>query len=271
MRDWRSWRLIARDPEASPACMNLIWNSEFNLLGSVKFNPGFAMSITQLQLAPALIDQVHDRLLAAIVDGTLAAGQRLTQESAAEMLGVSRQPVSHALQALKRRGLLIEHGRRGLAVAPIDGKRVRDLYQVREQLDGLAARLSAERVARRDVGSKEIEAVQSVLDGGRRLGGAATIAELIDADVAFHSAIHRLSGNPAVTEMVAEQWPHFMRSMGLVLTAKGMRDRVWREHAEILDAILSGDAKRAEERACAHTARAADETARRFDFIASVA
>jgi DNA-binding GntR family transcriptional regulator len=231
----------------------------------------YFMTITQLQLAPALIDQVHDRLLAAIVDGTLAPGQRLTQESAAEMLGVSRQPVSHALQVLKRRGLLIEHGRRGLAVAPIDGKRIRDLYQVREQLDGLAARLSAERVARGKVATNEIEAMQFILAGGARLDGVATIAELIDADVEFHSAIHRLSGNPAVTEMVAEQWPHFMRSMGLVLTAKGMRNRVWREHADILDAIRSGNARRAEACARAHTARAADETARRFESIVSVA
>ena len=67
----------------------------------------------QLDIQPALIDQVHDKLLGAIADGTLASGQRLTQESVAAMLGVSRQPVSHALQVLKRRGFLIEHGKRG--------------------------------------------------------------------------------------------------------------------------------------------------------------
>ncbi len=229
------------------------------------------MTLAQLQLAPALIDQVHDRLLAAIVDGTLAPGQRLTQESAADMLGVSRQPVSHALQVLKRRGLLIEHGRRGLAVAPIDGKRIRDLYQVREQLDGLAARLSAARVAHNEINASDIEAARVILASGTRLDASASIADLIDADVVFHSAIHGLSGNPAITEMVAEQWPHFMRSMGLVLTATGIRNRVWREHAEILDAILSGNATRAEDCAREHTARAADETARRFDAIVRVA
>ena len=55
----------------------------------------------QLDTQPALIDQVHDKLLGAIADGTLPAGQKLTQESVATMLGVSRQPVSHALQVLK--------------------------------------------------------------------------------------------------------------------------------------------------------------------------
>src|SRR4030095_6008908 len=103
------------------------------------------MSLLPLSTVPALIDQVHDRLLAAIVDGTLAPGQRLTQESVAEMLGVSRQPVSHALQVLKRRGLLIESGKRGLMVAPVEAQRVRDLYQVREALDALAPRRDARR------------------------------------------------------------------------------------------------------------------------------
>ena len=103
----------------------------------------------QLDIQPALIDQVHDKLLGAIADGTLASGQRLTQESVAAMLGVSRQPVSHALQVLKRRGFLIEHGKRGLQVAPLDGRRIRELYLVREALDGLAARLAAQRVKSR--------------------------------------------------------------------------------------------------------------------------
>ena len=174
--------------------------------------------VLQLEIQPALIDQVHDRLLAAIADGTLASGQRLTQESVAAMLGVSRQPVSHALQVLKRRGLLMEHGKRGLQVAPIDSRRIRDLYLVREALDGMAARLAARRVNTGDSSEAERKAAQSTLAAGRKLGPRSPISRLIDADVAFHSAIHALSGNQAIVETVADQWPHFRRSMGLVLS-----------------------------------------------------
>src|SRR5262245_55765022 len=117
----------------------------------------------QLEIQPALIDQVHDRLLAAIVDGTLASGQRLTQESVAAMLGASRQPVSHALQVLKRRGFLTEHGKRGLQVAPLDARRIRELYLVREALDGLAARLAAQRVASGATTEAEHGAAQAAL------------------------------------------------------------------------------------------------------------
>ena len=218
-----------------------------------------------LDIQPALIDQVHDRLLSAIADGTLTSGQRLTQESVAAMLGVSRQPVSHALQVLKRRGFLIEHGKRGLQVAPLDARRVRDLYLVREALDGLAARLAAQRVKSGEATAQERGAAAAALAAGLRFGARTPLSQLIDADVAFHSAVHALSGNRAIVETVADQWPHFKRSMGLVLSVSGAQARYWEEHAAILGAILAGDAEAAEECARRHTAAAGEATARQLE------
>ena len=208
---------------------------------------------------------MHDRLLGAIADGSLPSGQRLTQESVAAMLGVSRQPVSHALQVLKRRGFLIEHGKRGLQVAPIDSRRIRDLYLVREALDGMAARLAAQRVKSGEASRAERGAAEGALAAGRKLGARTSLSHLIDADVAFHSAIHTLSGNRAIAETVADQWPHFKRSMGLVLSVSGAHARYWDEHAAILEAVLAGDAAVAEERARRHTAAAGEETAQRLE------
>jgi DNA-binding GntR family transcriptional regulator len=229
------------------------------------------MPITELQLQPALIDRVHDRLLSAIADGTLAPGRRLTQDSIAEMLGVSRQPVSHAIQILKRRGLLVEAGKRGVSVAPIDGRRIVDLYMVREALDGIAAELGAARVRDGTAPAAAIATAKTALAAGQALKETAPFTPLIDADVEFHVAIHRLSGNSAIAETVAEQWPHFRRSMGLVLAAPGVPARVWVEHGEILNAILEGDVRRAGRLARSHAARAAEETARRIEAVASVA
>ena len=223
-----------------------------------------ASALAQLAIQPALIDQVHDRLLAAVVDGTLEPGRRLTQEELALMLGVSRQPVSHALQMLKRRGLFVEAGKRGIAVAPVDGTRIRALYQIREALDGLAAELAAARFRSNSVSPKDAAALRQTLAEGASLG-AAPIGRFIDADVAFHSGLHHLSGNPAIAETVAEQWPHFRRSMGLVLATPEMRARVWVEHAHIIDAVLSGDAAEAGRRARRHTAAAGEDTARRLE------
>jgi DNA-binding GntR family transcriptional regulator len=95
----------------------------------------------RLDLQPALIDRAYERLVEAIANGTLAPGQRIRQEELGRVLGVSRQPISHALQLLKQQKLVVENGRRGLIVSEIDPSRVRDLYQVRSALDAMAARL----------------------------------------------------------------------------------------------------------------------------------
>ena len=102
-----------------------------------------------LQATQSLIDRTYQQMLAAIADGTLLPGQRIRQAELADMLGISRQPVSHALHLLKRQGLVEDFGRKGLRVVPLDPVRVMQLYQVREAIDGLAARLAAERIRRR--------------------------------------------------------------------------------------------------------------------------
>src|ERR1700755_1690544 len=96
-----------------------------------------------LATSESLIDRTYTQVLDANADGTLLPGQRIRQAELADTLGVSRQPVSHALHLLKRQGLVEESGRKGLRVVPLDPLRVMQLYQVREAVDGLAARLAA--------------------------------------------------------------------------------------------------------------------------------
>lgn len=227
--------------------------------------------IQPLDAKPALIDRVLERLVAAIADGTLPPGERLTQETVATRLGVSRQPVSHALQVLRRRGLVVEAGKRGLVVAPLDAGRLRDLYQVRAALDGLAARLAAERARQGLVAASLRQQASAMLAAGTKLAGHGSIGELIRADVDFHSLIHRMSGNSAIVETVAEEWPHFMRSMGVALADPAIRARIWAEHADILARILEGRPAAAENAARQHTLAAGEGTARKLEDVASVA
>jgi DNA-binding GntR family transcriptional regulator len=131
-------------------------------------------------------------LVEAIADGTLAPGQRIRQEELGRALGVSRQPISHALRP------------------------------------------------------------------------DAPVLAFILADVAFHTALYRLSGNRAIEDTVAAQWPHLKRSMGAVLDDPEQRPLVWAEHQEILRLVLAGDAAGAERAARGHTDRAGGETARRL-------
>jgi len=220
--------------------------------------------VLPLDPQPALIDRAYERLAAAIADGTLAPGQRIRQEELGRALGVSRQPISHALQLLKQQKLVEEHGRRGLIVSEIDAARVRDLYQVRSALDALAARLAAERIAQHVVDSEQRGAAEQALAAGLALPPDAPVLAFIEADVAFHTALYNLSGNRAIDDTVAAQWPHLKRSMGAVLDDPGQRPLVWAEHREILCRVLAGDPAGAERAARAHTDRAGGETARRL-------
>lgn len=225
------------------------------------------MSVSKIQIAPVMIEQVEERLLDAIVDGTLAPGARLTQDGVATLFGISRQPVSHALQALKRRGLVVEHGKRGLAVAPLDAQRIRDLYQVRAALDGSTAELAAGHVRAGTAQRRDLEAARNALRQGaaaeaRREGD---LRILIDHDVGFHLALQALSGNAAIGEVMAAHWPHFKRSMRVVFDDAAEPARVWREHTAILDAVLAGDTATAAELARAHATRAGERTATRWE------
>src|SRR5262245_52619259 len=212
-----------------------------------------------LAAAPNLIERVYLRLVDAIADGSLAPRERLTQEELAERLSVSRQPVSHALQLLKRQGLVVELGKRGLVVAPVEPERIRDLYQVRAALDGLASRLAAERIKARKAQQREIDALRSRLAAGRASANDASTHEWIELDVAFHAAIYALSGNSAIADTVAERWPHFKRGMGVALVQRDFRKVVWRQHADICERILAGDAAGARRAAESHAETAGEK------------
>src|SRR5467141_1215494 len=196
-----------------------------------------------LDPTPNLIDQVHARILEAITDRTLPPGHRIRQSELAEKLGVSRQPVSHALHLLYRQGLVAESGRRGFEVTRLDPERIRQLYEVRGAIDALAARLAAGRIKADVSGRAQLEAA---LHAGRAIDKKTPLSRLIALDVEFHSAIYRLAGNPAIEEMIAPQWPHMRRSMATVLAELDDRRSAWAEHETIAAHVLSGAAKAAE-------------------------
>ncbi len=214
-----------------------------------------------LDPTPNLIDQVYARILDGIVDRTLPPGHRIRQNELAEQLGVSRQPVSHALHLLHRQGLVAESGRKGFEVTPLDAVRIRQLYEVRGAIDALAARLSAGRVKIDTAARADLE---TALHVGRGVDGKTPLARLIALDVDFHRAIYRLSGNPAIEEMIAPQWPHMRRSMATVLAELDYRQSAWSEHETIAAHILSGNAKAAEGAALTHAIGAGRMTEQRL-------
>jgi DNA-binding GntR family transcriptional regulator len=200
-------------------------------------------ALVKLQSTPDLVEQVHRALLDAISTGALAPGQRLTQEDIARQLAVSRQPVLQALRLLRQDGLLLDAPGRGVLVAPIDPAAITQVYQVREALDVLAARLAAQR--RQPI-------APAFLERGRAAAAGGDMLALIEADLAFHQAIYAAAGNPLIAQSATLHWWHVRRAMGLVLQRSALRRPVWDEHAAIAAAIAVGDVERAGALMAAH-------------------
>ena len=217
---------------------------------------------------PNLTDQVYTRILEAIIDRTLPPGHRIRQNEFADKLGVSRQPVSHALHILHRQGLLAESGRRGFEVTQLDPQRIRQLYEARGAIDALAAKLAAER---NRFDAEAPGRLEAALREGRSANRKTSLARLIACDVDFHRAIYRLAGNPVIEEMIAPQWPHMRRSMATVLAELDYRESAWSEHEAIAAAIFAGKARAAEEAALAHALTAGQRTEERLRAAAKAA
>ena len=210
--------------------------------------------MAQLQTQPTLVEQVVNAIVSEIVDGDLPANARLIQDELARAYGVSRQPVQQALLLLRDRGLVREAPGRGLIVSPLDVDFVRNLYEVRAMLDGLAARLAAERGA-----ARAKEEGQAFIDAGRAAVASGSLSAQIEADMRFHAFINELSGNPLIGETTAPHWPYLRRVMGEVLRDdEQMPEVILEEHVAILDAIVAGQGARAEVLSREHILRAAN-------------
>jgi DNA-binding GntR family transcriptional regulator len=217
-----------------------------------------AAQLLRLETAPDLVDQVYSRLLDAISEGSLAPGERITQEDIAEKLAVSRQPVLQALRLLKREGLVLDAPGRGVLVAPLDVQWMRSIYQVRGALDSLAARLAAAKRAALD---------PRLIEQGRKAARGRNVKAMIDADLAFHQAIYAASGNPLIAQTAQQHWQHLRRVMGAVLREARQRETVWDEHEAIAKAIASGDGDRAARLIEQHSQRASDNLSARLDAV----
>ena len=103
-------------------------------------------------------------ILEAIDSHIYTPGDRLVESELAERFGVSRTPIREALQRLETQNLLTRDGR-SLIVASLDHTQLSDLYVVRGELEGLAARLAA-----RHATPEEVGVLRDMLEADHELG-----------------------------------------------------------------------------------------------------
>ncbi|MDN5788915.1 GntR family transcriptional regulator [Pseudorhodobacter sp.] len=196
-------------------------------------------------------------ILEAIDAGIFKPGDRLVESELAERFGVSRTPVREALQRLETQSMLTRDGR-SLIVASLDHNQLAELYAVRTELEGLAARLAA-----RHATEEEIRVLRGMAQDDLALLGGDPRA-LSRANKRFHKQIHLASHN----RFLVQQLDLVHRSMALMATtsfaAEGRDSVGLAEHDAIVSAIEARDGEAAYQALRGHISKAF-ETRLRID------
>ncbi|MCX4095607.1 GntR family transcriptional regulator [Nocardia sp. alder85J] len=204
-----------------------------------------------------LVDGVVDQLRTLILGGALPPGQTLQQRALAAQLGVSRTPLREALYILAEEGFLrSSNGHNTLEVINHSAEEMVELYQFREVIDGLAARLAA----RRGVSEADLADLGRIVDEMHSLTVTADWPRRAALHADLHAGIAELSGNPHVAAHVPMiRFTAQMRARNLDnfqdVDPVRLRDLVEQgeaEHLELLAAIRDQDGRRAETLARRH-------------------
>jgi DNA-binding GntR family transcriptional regulator len=199
----------------------------------------------------ALVDKLADELQALVLSGELPAGTRLRQQALAEQFGVSRTPVREALRQLQAAGIVELRPHRGALVRGLSPREIRDAYEVRAELEGLAAELAAQRI--RDDQTDRLHAAQAQFRealgrtvAARKRGSAVADAEIAlwgRANDTFHQVIQEAAGNDVLVATLGGLHRSFPRDLSRTVLSESaplLRENV-EEHEAILEAIERRD------------------------------
>jgi DNA-binding GntR family transcriptional regulator len=200
------------------------------------------------------VDDIIGRLRGAILAGRIVPGQRLIAHDLTEQLGVGRGSIREAFQRLAADGLVDIIPNRGAIVRRLSRDRVRDLFQIRVNLEGLGSRLAAEQIDQADHRQRFLSVWNEVKpDGSER-----SSALFMQQNRLYHHTIVSIGENKQLTELIDNlQLPIVMFQVGQAMRPENS-ERSHRDHVLIADAILSGDADAAENAMRNHLQRTAE-------------
>ena len=196
-------------------------------------------------------EEVYLKLEEEILGGKLKRGEALTEMSLSARLGVSRTPVRAALHRLAEEGLVEISPNRGAVVVGVTVDDLIDTYKIRVRLEGLASAMAASRMT--DEEKEELRESVELAEYYVAKGNAEKLKEL---DTEFHNIIYRASGNRMLSRILSELHRNIKTYRKLSMTVPGRVERTAEEHREILNAILAGDAEKADTLTRKHVERA---------------
>lgn len=205
-------------------------------------------------LSPSQTEKAQQELRELILAGELNPGARISELWLVDRLSVSRTPVRAALQRCHAEGLLAEHPNGGYVVRQFTPDDILDAIELRGTLEGLAARLAAER----GVAAAVLRSMQQAVDAiDRCLADEGEAAQLFSTfalnNAAFHEALHRATPSHLIAEQLTKvaSLPFASPSafVGVQEEGRAARDMIVlanAHHRALLEAIRQREGSRAE-------------------------
>ncbi|NNM52139.1 MAG: GntR family transcriptional regulator [Pseudomonadales bacterium] len=189
-------------------------------------------------------DRVFAAIQDAIVKGELKPGSKMSEADLAARYGVSRGPLREALRRLEGRKLITRIPHVGVRVISLSFTELIEIYQVREELEGMAARLAATHMSPEQVQGLrhllQLHEQQAELQEGRAYFQN-------EGDFDFHYRIVQGSGNGVLMQMLCGELYHRVRLYRYQFSVtEGRPHKAFQEHHHIIEAIAAGDGEMAE-------------------------
>ncbi|MGE0581029.1 MAG: GntR family transcriptional regulator [Steroidobacteraceae bacterium] len=213
------------------------WNDGWSNIGATHQSLHFAVTTS---------------LREAILKGRFKPGERLTESNLADIFKVSRNPIREALRALQVEGLIEVNPRRGARVRLVSDAEAQEVIELRAELEGINARNAARRC---DGETRQL--LVRLQSEGNEAAAAAANERLRRINDRFHALLADAGQNRYLADYVKS-----LRERTLWLFASAQSDRAaesWREHAAILQAVITGDAELAALLAARHVRKVGEQ------------
>jgi len=231
--------------------------------------------MTETAEGRALVDKLASDLQQRVLNGEIPTGTRLRQSALAAEFGVSRTPIREALRKLQAGGLVELQPHRGALVRGLSSREIRQAYEVRAELEALAAELAATRI-RHDQLDRLNDAQGQFRDGLARTVEARDTGSGTWEDQAvrwgrandqFHQVIQEAAGNDVLLAQLTHLHQSFPRDLTKIVLTEStplLRANV-REHEEIVAALERRDAETARDLMRRHVRHAGELVTLRFE------
>jgi len=187
-------------------------------------------------------DSVLARLSEAIMSGEMAPGSKISEPEIAKRYGISRAPLREAIRRLEERSLVTRVPRQSARVIALTPERIRQVFVIREAIEGMAAREAAARIT-----DEEIARLRASLERQRSASGESGAYPFKSLDTDYHGAIAQASRNEFLVKFLREDYQALVEICRRRQRASPERSRQSLvEHERIVEALAARDADLAE-------------------------